>query len=730
MVGVFKTKSSGVVSRIFRLDCLVVLVLTWAMTVAQPALSQGYPEDGTGVIEDGARTIYGEAYFSPFNSITVEDVLRRIPGIQDVLSDAENASTQRGFGSSGAQILFNGRRLSGKSMTVGSALKRIQVSQLLQVEVIRGSAAGLDVRSEGTLVNIVLKEELTSGAGSWEGSLTAFTGVKSRSGGLVSYSGDFGPLNYAASLEAKPSFFGRDRFGLYFVPDGPRSGIPNTPPYQIWYEDPRTVGTDIVATGSLAYVFGNGDILNFNGRYADEGRTETLTTDQNDILSGTEVYTGTLFNIRNRGVENWELGGDYEHILSGGDTLKVLAIYTNGSENDRRNFFFTPAGGTETLTRRQRQVPDRVEKILRGTYRTRFSQEHSVETGAEVALNSLDSFIDLFRVNNGAETNVPLFNPDGSVKETRIETFLTYAWQASPAFLIDAAADTEYSRLSQLGSEIDTQRSFFFLKPRLDVRFDYGPRTQIRARAQRSISQLNFADFISGFNTDFQRLEVLRAGNPDLVPEKEWLYELTHEYRLPEDRGIISLRGFYKDISDLIDQIPIGQGIVSATGNVGNASHFGAELNTGLRLGWIGLPTARLDADITVQGSRVRDPFTSEKRKLGGIPLTKWTLNYRHDTSWNNFSYGLTIDNRSETILAYPNNILYYNPKINMNGFLEISILGEFTLRFEAEQVFKNGARGERYIHDGRRGLVPVDQLRLVKSVFPRKYKLSLRETF
>ncbi len=101
----------------FRLESLGAWVLILAMTAAQPALSQGYPDDGTGVIEDDARTIYGEAYFRPFNAITVEDVLRRIPGIQDGVSEAQTVSTQRGFGSSGAQILFNGRRLSSKSMT-------------------------------------------------------------------------------------------------------------------------------------------------------------------------------------------------------------------------------------------------------------------------------------------------------------------------------------------------------------------------------------------------------------------------------------------------------------------------------------------------------------------------------------------------------------------------------------------------------------------------------------
>lgn len=80
--------------------------------------------------------------------------------------------------------------------------------------------------------------------------------------------------------------------------------------------------------------------------------------------------------------------------------------------------------------------------------------------------------------------------------------------------------------------------------------------------------------------------------------------------------------------------------------------------------------------------------------------------------------------------MAYPNNILDYNPKINMDGFVEFQIYGDVTLRFDAERILKNGARGERFIADGRRGISPITAVRLVKSVFPRKYRLSLRGTF
>ena len=65
-------------------------------------------------------------------------------------------------------MLINGKRISGKSNDIGSAMQRIQASIVSRIEVIRGTTAGLDVRSEGTLINVVLTEELSGGPGSWQ----------------------------------------------------------------------------------------------------------------------------------------------------------------------------------------------------------------------------------------------------------------------------------------------------------------------------------------------------------------------------------------------------------------------------------------------------------------------------------------------------------------------------------------------------------------------------------
>ena len=109
------------------------------------------------------KIIYEKDYFNQFNITNVNDALKRIPGVENIGSrnteSYEPGGTQkRGFGSSGTQILINGERQSSKSNSIIKTLERINADSLIRIEVIRGSEAGLDVRSDGVIVNIVVNE--------------------------------------------------------------------------------------------------------------------------------------------------------------------------------------------------------------------------------------------------------------------------------------------------------------------------------------------------------------------------------------------------------------------------------------------------------------------------------------------------------------------------------------------------------------------------------------------
>jgi len=684
-----------------------------------------------GVTQTGNVTTYDALFFGPFKPITAEDILTRIPGIQQLITAADVEKDQRGFGSAGDQILFNGRRLSSKSMTVASALRRIRASQVLHVDVIRGDAAGMDVRSDGILINVVLAESITAGAGTWEGRVSYFTDDVIKYGGKLSYAGDIGALSYVAGIEVTPHIEGRRRDSRVFVPVGPRlEVIPATAPYDRQFERYDIDRTEYIGSASVAYTFGNGDILNANGRLLLEREREDNALTTFALNGDTQTFTRESANKRVYDTTEYEVGADYQHAFAGGDTFKLLGIYTRANEDDARQFFLRTATQNTGRTRTQSIFPRGSEKIVRGTWRTTFNPQHSLEAGGEVALNALASRIERLDDIGGAQVPFNLFNPTGKVSETRAETFTTWSWRPTEVWSIDVAADTEVSKFKQRGRDVSSDQSFFFVKPRIDVRMNVAPRNQVRLRLQRTVSQLNFIDFLPGFNTEPNRVDVIRAGNPNLVPEKRWIYDAVYEYRLPEDQGVISLRGTYVAITDFIEQIPVDTSVVAANGNIGPAHDWDIELKAGLRLGFIGLPNATLDISLQKRESRVTDPFDGRKRGFQRAQTGNWEVDFRHDTDWHNFAYGFTVANRAVHYSNEPDSFGVFNSPRTTSAFAEIKLAGEVQLRLEGTRLGDHPAKSERYVFAGRRGLTNLLRSERAGIRFPSEVRLSLRGTF
>ncbi len=727
-----------------RQDGYSYLLIGWALTfafcmaLATSTTAQDTPQQDTQQIDagsnrDDARVVYDQAYFSQFNAITAEDLLIRVPGIQDILREAQSqtstsATVRRGFGSTGDQILIDGRRLSGKANTIAAALQRIQADQVERVEVIRGTAADLDVRTEGIVVNIVLMEGIEDVTGTWQGSVTHFSDGDVKPGAQVTFNSRFGRADYTVSLSATPRKSFLDRFDLL--------SNPGMAPFRRDDEEQTTDATDLVGTVSLRYTFADGNRLQLNGRYADEGQKETIESLQFDLLSAGEPFTGTFFNRRTLSKKTWEIGGDYEHVLAGGDVLKGLFLINEFNQNDERTFTSVLPEDAEQVFRRQLQDPDRSEKILRGSYQFNLGQGHTIEAGAELAINTLNQRVQLFTLDNGVLHEEPdLFNPDAKIDERRVETFTSYTWQPSTALQFDGAVDTEYSRLRQRGS-VNRSRTLFYVRPRLDVRYDLTPLTQIRGRIERTITQLDFANFTSGFNTDDNTSDVLRAGNTELVPEKAWEYDITFERRLRDDQGVLALSLYYFDIEDHIDEFPVGDGTFAAVGNIGGARQLGAEVSAGLRLGWLGLPDGSIDAKYTLRDTSTTDVFDGRKRRIDRLADRLWSVSFRNDMPWRNLSYGVSTDGfggnniSSELFFFDAEFIDRITRDFDLNGFVELRILGDVTLRFDVTRIIKAGAERDRLLFFPNRSSDMVAQEEFRFGTFHREMKLSLRGSF
>ncbi|MSO98873.1 MAG: hypothetical protein EXR11_11755 [Rhodospirillaceae bacterium] len=707
------------------------------------SFAQGQPAQSKAEGE-GTVVTYDRQFFAEFNALTAEDLLKRIPGIQDRLPQSQGIGptpgaaagvgvvAQRGFSPTGDPILINGRRLSGKANDIGSFLQRIQAQQVLRIEVIRGSVPGFGVRvgNAGTLINIVLEDTLSTGSGSWEASANFWSSGILKPGAKLSYTGTFGALNYVFGAALDHTIFRRVTHDTYFASAATLDA--NRPSARLFLIDENRAEV-MSATGNLSYSFDNGDIANLNGRYAHDKRTLDQPAEDFSITpQGVETFLGRRVQLRaDPGTDDEiEVGGDYEHFFENGDSFKGIFVANSDARPSDSRFFSGPATGPLNYDRQQLTHSTRTEKIVRGSYDMQLAPGRSIEAGAEAAINTIDQSIQRLDNVAGLLRPFPQFNPDSKVKENRLETFASYSWQTTPAFYIEGAIDTEYSRLDQKGRDVNTTRSFFFVKPRVDVRYRVDALTQIRGRIVRTISQLDFANFVSTFVGDDVRLNVILAGNPNLVPEKTWTVESTYEQRFA-NRSVVSAKVFYNRISDKIEKIRIVPG-VAGTGNVGNAKSYGLELKSGLRLDDLGVRNGSLDASFIVRDSSVRDAFTNTTRAINGLSSYFWTLNFRQDTDWRNLAYGFTVTGEAGqpgTDIDYTQTFQFRQGELN--AFVEVRPgLGDITLRLEASRLLDRGVFRYRAQYVGDRGFTALRRIELRDDHFDRTLKLIARGTF
>jgi outer membrane receptor protein involved in Fe transport len=655
-------------------------------------LPSGARAQDPATTENSANVVvYDQEFFSRYTVNNAEDMLRLIPGVPAIL-DAGNNQQERGFGSGGARVLIGGRRFPGKANEINTNLRRIPPQNVERVELIRGLSEDIAVQSEGLVVNIILKEGAGLAAtGNWELNYRFNDQGDEGVDGLLSYNGVWRQLSYNFGIErnlwsppagdARWTYRFRDEF--YFYP----SGVLLEQRPQSWQRDHEKW----IYTSGLVYDFANQDRLTLNAFY------QTLAIQEKEVTpfvrfdtAGAEILRATDVRFRDNDYNTiLELSAQHEAEIGPG-ALTVLGLYRRQTRPivDFRNRL---QNGNLTQLSRSISDTDQGEDIVRATYIWPIFANQTLEFGGEGARNTLDQHFRVFfdLDSNGIVEEIPIPTAIAHVEELRGEVFASHRWAVTSTLSLDSSLNYEFSKLSN-NYPFSPTRHLQFLKPRFDARYRFTPADQLRFLVERTVSQLNFNNFVPSYNVTDQRIN---AGNPNLEPEKTWIFELGYEHRLADDAGVLQARGFYHAISDYIEKIPLidQNGIlVSAEGNIPEAELYGVEGQASVRLGWIGLPDATVSARYLRQWSEVADPFTGELRRLlddrGGY---SYDLGFRHDVRPWGLSYGLDLQARGgEQFVSDLTVREYYTIHPRWTGFAERRLFGTTTLRIEAVNLF------------------------------------------
>jgi hypothetical protein len=390
----------------------------------------------------------------------------------------------------------------------------------------------------------------------------------------------------------------------------------------------------ISLSGAYSRSADNRNVLNLTGDVFGLIFREIEVSRQNNLVIPIQRERELLIDRDERGIE---LGGDYE-FAAGPGRLKLIGLHRIEElpQISRTRFTFSD-GRPPTGSEFSRDV-NQGESIVRSEY-TFPALGGSFVAAIEGALNFLDIDADLqLRDASGVLQPVVLPGASARVDEERADSGLTYSRTLAPTLQFQASLGAEFSRLSQSGPFGLTRE---FLRPKGFVALDWkaAPTFNLAGRIERAVGQLNFFDFIARVDLDLDRTD---ASNANLVPPQSWVYELETSLRLGAF-GNANLRGFYEDISDIVDQIPL-EGGGQAVGNIPAARRYGVNGDLTLLSDGFGWNGTRFDLRFAFRGSEVADPLLGTPRELSNNELINLRGNLRHDFSGKVWAMGGGFD--------------------------------------------------------------------------------------
>ncbi len=659
---------------------------------------------------------FARDYFTKYAPRTALDMVARIPGF----SISGSAGGKRGLGQGGANVLINGKRISGKTGPT-DRLSRINAASVVRIDILDGASLNIPGLS-GQVANIVYKSTTVNGNWKWTPWLRNHV-QPNLLAGEVNVSGQTGALQWSLALRNPAGRFGNHGREFRHLADG--TLIETRDEKTAFSYDTPTLATSLSWTPKANHVF------NLN---AEVSKTNFDISE----ISGHTAFGPRGDNHETRfdnGSDNFraEIGGDYSfpfgpQSLDG--TLKLIGVgrYLHSPSRAR---FTTFSSGARIAASRFSTDNKTSEAIARAEYSWAGKKDQSWQLSLEGAYNRLnaDGGLQVLDTSAGQFINIPLTGSTAIVTEKRGEATLAHTRKISSGFDVQVSLGAEYSQLRQTTGSLIVTRDFFRPKGFISASYKTGQLT-IRPKLARKVGQLDFNDFISSVSL---RDDLSNAGNADLVPAQTWAMEVEIEKKFGHGT-IMTIRPYIDFISDLVDRIPVGTN-GDAVGNIPSAKDYGIDIDTTIKGEMFGLEGLQIDTYLDLRNSSVDDPLTGRARRLNGDKITFWEISLRHDIKNTNWAYGSKIENISKSLVYRLDTIstpgggdLQTKPKLS--AFIEYKDIFGLKLKAEIINLLDAKDSSDRTLFTDRRDLGQPDITESSRKNFGQTLRLSLSGTF
>jgi outer membrane receptor for ferrienterochelin and colicin len=624
---------------------------------------------------EGAAPVleYGSEYFQRFEPLTVGDALKRVPSVAFLSDVLESDGVRlRGLDPAYTQILINGEQVPGSGDSSGAFgngadgaffVDRIPAELIERVEIVRSQSANRSGDAVAGAINIVLRDAynldggyIRAGAMYWDNDEHFGTTLGGVWGGEVGG----GRLLIGANMQDRHN--PKDKLSTRY--DEPGDSIANSE-VQTDIRD----GTDYSANFSYD-IDALGGELSFDGFFVQTDRTQTEDSIEYD--EGV-VDPGNIESVNANDVDidqqSYSLNGRYAFDALGGENRIRLSFarFTNEA------FEFEDEAAYDTFP----SVVEEYESEIGTTDLTdeewRLKLEHerqlaegvSLEFGVHFEQKERENLVRAADVGFATEDGDAIPDPmpfdgslvdlgdleavdggDNTIERRRIDPYLMLSGTAGAVeWEVGLRYETTEITVDDRTTGDSIENSFETILPSAHVSWNLTDNDRILASAARTVRNPSFT-FLSPAELEEELGDSDFQGDPTLVPETAWGFDIGYERRLGRT-GIVGVNYFYRDVSDLLEVFNTGEEGSEGAGtfiysarNGGDGKVWGVEFDLSTSLSAIGLEDTGVFLNYSWLDSEIEDELGT--RRFNSQAESIFNVGFIQDLPSLNTSFGVT----------------------------------------------------------------------------------------
>jgi len=653
----------------------VLVAAALAASTAAP-LAHGQAIEPTGVI-----STYYPSFIDRLRAQTALEMIRRLPNfIYDPVGEGAGIDARAG------NVLINGKHPAVEgTATLDEVLRKIPASQVVSINIIRGGAAGVDMRDRTVLADITVRPS-ASFRGAWTlssigmandeyGGTARFETQRRRDSEVMDFSLDLQDLPTSASSVL------RERFR----PDGTKT---------------TSVVSDSGSRSERVDLRGGYDTRRFGGRLRINLASLYTSSDNESREVATTNDATTSKDSASQSIQRREEGTvRFGRELAKGVQLESR-VFHQATGNESRSF---SNGGRNIFRSMRETVEDLAVVSVRHARKPRLTVEAGLE-GGQTKQSGFSSYL-VDEKPTGPQT------PSARNERTRGLAYVNGVWKQTPTLQIEGALRVEATRVQRFDDDEAVTQDYVIASPRLGLTWNPDKQSQFALSIDRQTDPISLENYIATLRRNANDDDEVVGGATDLSPEKRYVVQAQYSKRWGK-LGLFSVTASHATMLDIVDRVFLpgaGTSYFEAAGNIGDGRRDSANVVVETPFVGFGGGDVLVRLRATWKDSSITDPITGEERPLSGEVPFEWEARLSHDFTDGRVRLGLDLSGNAPAPAWRPFEFSTTERDPNVQVYAEFRARPDTTLRAEVRNVTDRDTLLTRtaYGTGGRRDGVP-----------------------